>query len=105
MQRSPFQKNHKYRWKSNQDKTLDKTPICFKSVISYQLSVSQAGALGDALTATNALWSNWWGTRDHSYLTDNCGWYCSLLKGGRDKKKNLKPSLIGKNGLGNLLMN
>jgi len=26
----PFTKNHKYRWKSNQNKILDKTPICFK---------------------------------------------------------------------------
>ncbi len=26
----PFHKNHKYRWESNQDKALDKAPICFK---------------------------------------------------------------------------
>lgn len=26
----PFQKNHKYRWKSDKEKPLDKTPICFK---------------------------------------------------------------------------
>ncbi|MDZ7956595.1 MAG: hypothetical protein RMY34_01595 [Aulosira sp. DedQUE10] len=26
----PFPKNHQYRWESNQDQTLDKTPICFK---------------------------------------------------------------------------
>ncbi|WP_233154084.1 hypothetical protein, partial [Scytonema sp. HK-05] len=49
------------------------------SVISYHLSVLTAVALRDALTATNALWSNWWGTRDHSYLTDNCVGSCSLL--------------------------
>jgi hypothetical protein len=26
----PFRKNHEYRWVSNQDKPLDKQPICFK---------------------------------------------------------------------------
>ncbi|KYC34964.1 hypothetical protein WA1_09445 [Scytonema hofmannii PCC 7110] len=26
----PFQKNHKYRWQSHQDRSLDKAPICFK---------------------------------------------------------------------------
>lgn len=26
----PFKKNHKYRWKSNKNKVLDKAPICFK---------------------------------------------------------------------------
>ena len=26
----PFEKNHKYRWTSNQAKPLDKQPICFK---------------------------------------------------------------------------
>ncbi len=44
--------------------------------------------VGDARGATNAYAvgtslderCSWWGTRDHSYLTDNCGWYCSVLK-------------------------
>ena len=26
----PFEKNHKYRWESDQPTPLDKTPICFK---------------------------------------------------------------------------
>jgi hypothetical protein len=26
----PFQKNHEYRWNSDQEKPLDKQPICFK---------------------------------------------------------------------------
>ena len=26
----PFSPNHKYRWKSDKERVLDKSPICFK---------------------------------------------------------------------------
>ncbi|MEI2583815.1 hypothetical protein [Scytonema sp. PRP1] len=56
-----------------------------KTVISYQLSVLTAYG-GEFRRATKAFGRSWWGTRDHSYLTDNCRWYCSLLKARLDIK-------------------